>query len=110
MYGLFMKIALAILQPSDHPLVDGFPAHQGSPVRARSNEEGYLVLGCIDGIPVSSFFINQPAPGGRKIVTLSCLNEPGRRRREFHIIRYIKPARKKMRKAHFSVGVRAGEQ
>ena len=59
---------------------------------------------------MSSFLIDHPRPRGREVVTLGCLNEPGRRCRQFHKVRHIEPARKKLREAHIGIGVRAGKQ
>src|SRR5439155_5003819 len=73
MHWLFVKIALAVFEPADHPLIDGFSTYQGSAVGTRSDEEGELVLGSVNAVPMPRFLINQPSPGGRKVVALGCL-------------------------------------
>src|SRR5262249_25610145 len=92
------------------PLIYGFATHQGSAVGARSDEECHLVLSTVNTVPMSSFLINQPSPGGREVVTFGRLNEPRCGCTEFHVVRNIEATCKEMWEDHFGTGVRAGKQ
>ena len=110
MHGLLMKISLAVLEPADHPLINRFPADQGSSVRARPDEESDLVLRPVNAVPMAGFLVNHPSARGREVVILGFLNQPGRGRGDFHKIRHIEPVGQKLGKRHFRIGVRAGKE
>ena len=100
-----MKVTFTVLEPANHPLVDCFSRLERSAVWAPSDKKAQLVLGAVEAEPAAGFFIDEPGPGRREIITFGRQDEPGCRRRQLHIIGHVEPARKKVGKAHFRVGV-----
>src|SRR5207244_11624679 len=66
-HRLFMRIAMTVLKPTNHPLVDGCPSFERSAVRAWPNKKAQLVRCAVEVIPMSVFLIDDPRPGWREI-------------------------------------------
>ncbi len=104
-HRLFMKVTFTVLEPADHPFIDLFPSFERSAVWAPSDKKAQLVLSAVKAEPAAGFFIDEPGPRRREIITFGRQDQPGCRRRQLHVIGHVEPARKKVGKAHFRVGV-----
>src|SRR6185369_16363359 len=73
---LFVKISLAILEPSNQPLVHGLATYQRSAMRARSDEQRHLILRAVQPVPAAGLVIYKFGAGRREVVLLGRLEEP----------------------------------
>src|SRR3954454_4967798 len=85
-HRLFAGIAAAVLEPADHPVVNGLPGFEWRAVRSAADEVAQLVFGPVERKPAAGFVIDEPGAGGREIVTLRGEDEPGHGRGQLDVV------------------------
>src|SRR5262249_49361340 len=59
LHRLLAPIALAFIQPADHPFVDGLADFARRAVRAGAYDPAELLFGAVDPVPAPRLFVNQ---------------------------------------------------
>src|SRR5207245_10966601 len=76
MYRLFVKITLAVFEPSDHPFINDFPGFKRHAVRTLPDEKAHLVFGAVETVPMPGLLIHGLGGVGREEVALGRQNDP----------------------------------
>ena len=107
---LLARIAFAVLEPADHPGVDGLAHHQRCAVLARSNNPLHLLFRPIDTVPAPGFFKDLAGTFRCEEVPESRGDQPRFRREKLNVIGLVETRRKEAGQALLGVSHRAGEQ